>query len=849
MKKPDIKFLFFIERELHIPILMNVMKYIYRNSLGEIGVSSFQYQASENSFAGWGLRSETLKKYIDFPVTWVTDPYDFHPDITYIADFSYQYVEGLGKIVNLGHGTISKGWFFSESSISKRENCADLICVPGRIHKKILEKQVFIPIEVTGMPKLDNLKNTENRKEKLASLGLDPENKTLLFAPTFNQELSLLPHLGNRIRELIPTYINLIIKLHGASSEDWKELYRNISFENKNTYFADDLDITPYFNLADILLTDVSSVIYEFISLDKPVILFDSPDQSKYPNHNKNNLEYKYRNVGTRFSQIEKLPQIIFNSFMNPKISEDQKEIAEKFISIKDGSSSEKVVKKSLELLEDKSQKGTIIFRNPSDIKKIYDLYSATYELIFITDDDLSAGKFIHPTNSVLGDFLKAVDLASNERLFFINGKWTLSPLLPTFLMNHFTYDENVGLLLPLISKSDIWDPQNLTSHYRFEKNQSLKITALQLTYSSVGIETKIKFPQNFTAFSILKSNLPKISEISDPNNDNLIWLEIIKAMILKNLEIRIAHDTLIYNEEVPEKNQYSSAENPIQNIQSETKSRSLKRTINQTESELRDKIEDDPNNPENIKNLIYYFWQNENWESMEVFCEMIYDDFESIWLKSIALEKQKYVERALNILEEIPLNLIKNKLLLCEIITQKGRLLIKNNSLDKAKLSFEKAIEIDKNFTDAFIGLGTYYLIIGDTESAEKQFDLILDTYPEDESALYGKALCLQSKNLINDSIEIFNKILLKNPENLNALFSLNAASFATGNFDKIILRIEEYLELHPANLNMLFNASGINYELGNYEKASEYIEKLLLFDEEFSGAKELREKILIKI
>ena len=109
-------------------------------------------------------------------------------------------------------------------------------------------------------------------------------------------------------------------------------------------------------------------------------------------------------------------------------------------------------------------------------------------------------------------------------------------------------------------------------------------------------------------------------------------------------------------------------------------------------------------------------------------------------------------------------------------------------------------------------------------------------------------KALCLQSKNLIDESMEIFNKILLKNPENMNALFGLNAASFATGKFDKISLRIEEYLELHPANLNMLFNASGINYELGNYEKAEEYIERLLLFDEEFSGAKELKEKIIIK-
>ncbi len=846
MENQSKKFLFFVERELHIPILMNVMKYIYTNSLGEIGVSSFQYQASENSFAGWGLRSETLKKYIDFPVTWITNPYEYKPDITFIADFSYQYVEGLGKIVNLGHGTISKGWFFSESPISKRENCADLICVPGTIHKKILEKQVFKPIEVTGMPKLDNLRNKENIPEKLASLGLDPNNKTLLFAPTFNPELSLLPHLGNKIRELIPTYINLIIKLHGASSEDWKEMYRNIAFENKNTYFADNLDITPYFQLADILLTDVSSVIYEFISLDKPVILFDSPDQIRYPNHNENNLEYRFRNVGTRFSQINKLPQIIFNSFMNPVMTEEQKKIAEQFISVKDGTSAEKVVKKSLEILEDNSQKGTIIFRNPSNINKIIDLYDFDYELIFITKDEISSRKVVPQTDSVLADFLEAVKLSNNEKLIFIDGDWILSPMFPAFLTNHFTYDENIGLLLPLISKANIWDPQNLTSHYRFEQNQTLKITALQLTYSSVGVETKINIPQNYTAFAILKSNLPKISELEDINNDELTWLEIIKVMKIKHLDIKIAHDALIYKEVKIERQSYHQSEIHLDNSQPQKKS--LRRKINQTESELRDKIEDDPNNPENIKDLIYYFWQNENWESMEVFCDMIFDDLETVWLKSIALEKEKSIAESLSLLENIPLDSINNDLLICEILTQKGRLYLKTQAFDKAKSSFEEAINIDKDFTEALIGLGTYYLVIGDTESAEKQFDYILRNNSENESALYGKALCLQSRNLIDESMEIFNKILLKNPENLNALFGLNSASFATGKFSKISLRIEEYLELHPANLNMLFNASGINYELGNYEKAEEYIDRLLLFEEDFSGAKELKEKIKTK-
>ena len=345
MKEKTTKFLFFIERELHIPMLLNIMKYIARNKLGNIGISSVKYLESKEGVPGKGLRAEILKQNFDFDYKIIKSPYQYKPDLTFVADFSYHYVEGLGKIVNVGHGTISKGWFFSKEKISRRENCADLICVPGEIHKNILKKNVNSEIKITGLSKLDPIFNNQiNKSDIIKKMELDPEQKTVVFAPTFNKELSLIPHLKKNLREYIPNYLNLIIKLHGAAPDKWKKRFYEISQNNENTYYCEDLDITESLVAGDVLLTDVSSVAYEFSALDKPVILFDSPTQREYPNYNPESIEYKYRKVGEQINDPDRIQEAIFKLLLKDHISKERKEIAQKFISLRNGNRTKQIV-------------------------------------------------------------------------------------------------------------------------------------------------------------------------------------------------------------------------------------------------------------------------------------------------------------------------------------------------------------------------------------------------------------------------------------------------------------------------------------------------------------------------
>ena len=137
---------------------------------------------------------------------------------------------------------------------------------------------------LTGFTKLDPLfSQNPDFDEKLAqSLGLDPSKKTILFAPTFYP--SSLERFGMKLGEYTQNY-NVILKPHMWTyfldkfgeynlvpqrnlAYDLAEKFSHIKLLGPEVY-----NITPYYKISDILLTEASSTIYEMIALEKPVIV------------------------------------------------------------------------------------------------------------------------------------------------------------------------------------------------------------------------------------------------------------------------------------------------------------------------------------------------------------------------------------------------------------------------------------------------------------------------------------------------------------------------------------------------------------------------------------------------
>ena len=153
------KFLFYIERNLHLPHLLPIQAELSKIPGMEFAFCAPAFVPTATHSPGCGLQPETIRK-LEKIGSFYTSPKDFSPDVTVIADAcQFRLPPECGPTVNVGHGLICKGTFFTPSSVSRRENLSTVLCVPGPWHKKRLESQVKIPIKVTGFIKTDALLN------------------------------------------------------------------------------------------------------------------------------------------------------------------------------------------------------------------------------------------------------------------------------------------------------------------------------------------------------------------------------------------------------------------------------------------------------------------------------------------------------------------------------------------------------------------------------------------------------------------------------------------------------------------------------------------------------------------
>jgi len=152
----------------------------------------------------------------------------------------------------------------------------DLYCTPGPTttsrFEQLAERYRHFLVMETGWPKLDPLAHPQNPQLMRRELGLDPQRPVLLYAPTFPPKYTSAPDLFPAIEPLTAGPYHWLVKFHPLMDQETKERYRDLSGE----YFqvVDGLNILPYMQAADILITDTSSVAYEFLLLDCPIITY-----------------------------------------------------------------------------------------------------------------------------------------------------------------------------------------------------------------------------------------------------------------------------------------------------------------------------------------------------------------------------------------------------------------------------------------------------------------------------------------------------------------------------------------------------------------------------------------------
>jgi CDP-glycerol:poly(glycerophosphate) glycerophosphotransferase len=144
---------------------------------------------------------------------------------------------------------------------------------------------------LVGYPKVDALVNGRYDAAAVhAKLQLEMHRRTAIYAPTWSPASSL--HLAGEaiVKSLVDSGFNVIVKLHDRSLDrsepkfnggvDWRARFATIHVPGRIAFVETD-DSSPLLAASDVMVTDHSSIGFEFLLLDRPLIVFDAPDLAR----------------------------------------------------------------------------------------------------------------------------------------------------------------------------------------------------------------------------------------------------------------------------------------------------------------------------------------------------------------------------------------------------------------------------------------------------------------------------------------------------------------------------------------------------------------------------------------
>lgn len=153
---------------------------------------------------------------------------------------------------------------------------------------------------LVGMPKVDCLVDGSlSRNAVLEKLGIDPDRKVVLYAPTWSAHSSLVTMGAELVEGLVAAGYAVIVKLHDRSHDpqhansggvNWVSRFGQL-LKDSGGYLAMSSDSCPYLAAADVMITDHSSVGFEYLLLDRPLVRIEVPKLLEEANVNPEYVE------------------------------------------------------------------------------------------------------------------------------------------------------------------------------------------------------------------------------------------------------------------------------------------------------------------------------------------------------------------------------------------------------------------------------------------------------------------------------------------------------------------------------------------------------------------------------
>lgn len=206
-------------------------------------------------------------------------------DIVICPDTVDENIFGKAMLCFVNHGTGIKNILYR--NLREQPDTHYLFFVEGQYRVDALNESGALnnsEVFKVGLPKLDPLfrEGYYNREKILQSLGLDPAKKTVLFAPTYKP--TCVYDVSEAIFKATTDY-NLIINLHhyawmgkfARHSQHYVIQPRLLKYDHATLIPKEDYNIIPLMSVADTLVSEASSTVFDFLATGKTGVIYDLP--------------------------------------------------------------------------------------------------------------------------------------------------------------------------------------------------------------------------------------------------------------------------------------------------------------------------------------------------------------------------------------------------------------------------------------------------------------------------------------------------------------------------------------------------------------------------------------------
>lgn len=288
----------------------------------------------------WFVDQRNIK---EFPLEYknitnsIQEIYDFQPDMVFVpGNIVPYYLSGVKVEIFHGYAAEKKDHWVIRRYLDMYLTQGPFFTKP---FQKLAEKYKDFEVVETGWTRQDwiynNLHTYDSYKQEL--LKKHDKQKIVLYAPTFSPSLTSLPYLKSSLKQLAENNdIVLLLKFHPLTKQEWVDEYKQLAAEVDNILWIEDSNLSKYTLISDLMISDTSSAVYEFLLLDKPVITLNNVAKEKYwlDIQNPNQLQQAFETVESSDEYLTKRKWIIenYDPYLDGKVASRMFDAVENYI-------------------------------------------------------------------------------------------------------------------------------------------------------------------------------------------------------------------------------------------------------------------------------------------------------------------------------------------------------------------------------------------------------------------------------------------------------------------------------------------------------------------------------------